>query len=102
MKLNFANPLTDLSGKPVLEPALPGQEPTTAVLCKILSISLMTAQGSKHPQKFIHWAEALNKCGEINIDREDAKILREHIKNMNNTALVLARLLDVMDNEREE
>ena len=86
MKLNLDKNLITLKGEPT-------HEKLNDILANMLAMST-----TGKPAKMITWAVNLTNNGEIEIDKEDAKFLKELIiNNPNYVNLAKAQLLDEID-----
>lgn len=90
MKLNLDKNLLDLRGQPM-------NEKLSDILANMLALSTVGK-----PAKMITWAVNLTNDGEIDIDKSEAKFLKEIIENNPNTInLAKAQLLDEIEKLKE-
>lgn len=90
-KFNFKVPLLDAEGKEHKEGG------KSIILSESLSNIIMSTVITEQPMKFFDWALSLKKDGELSIDNEDTKTLKDYIANHNQMAMLLkGRLLQVL------
>lgn len=98
MKLDFNIDLIGLEGE-----ALKDQNGSTSKLNHILAKALVTGGGKENILKFFDWGLKLQNGGILDLDRTDQKLFKTTIENFEfMTILAKARILEVMENRKEE
>jgi hypothetical protein len=90
MKFDFNKPVIGLDGKELLESG------ETAYLGKTLAVTLV-AGSSKNSVKYFTWAQDLFQGKEVNLDKQDVKMLCDFIdENKTLTDLTKGQLLQIL------
>jgi len=89
MKLNFTTPLLEVTGEPQIE----GLKLNT-----LLAGYLVSSNSKTDAIKFYEWGKKLHKGEELDLDKQDQKLLNDFISNHDGIiTLVRAQLLEVFD-----